>query len=259
LRQSQKLEAVGRLAGGVAHELNTPIQFVSDNVRFVSEMLVPIVDVARQLQPHHTLTADTSPSNVNDDVDVDFALEEVPKALSDALAGLERIATVIRSLKTFGQADRNEPTATDINEMISSTLVLIENELRIVADITTELTPLPTVVAYAGELNQVWLNLLTNAAHAIAAADRGRGNIIVRTSHTSDAVVVEVQDDGVGIPIHASERIFDPFYTTKEVGQGMGQGLAVARRTVVERHHGSITFESKHDIGTVFRVELPLT
>ena len=169
--------------------------------------------------------------------------------------------TIVRSLKEFAHPDPKEKTRVDLNHAIRSTLTIARNEYKYVADLETDLAPLPTVLCHAGDVNQAVLNLVVNAAHAIADAVKGssrRGRIRVRTRVEGDAVVIAVEDDGTGIPDAVRDRIFEPFFTTKEVGRGTGQGLAIARAVVVGKHGGAITFETEPGKGTTFFVRLPV-
>ena len=254
LRHAQKLEAVGRLAAGIAHEINTPVQFVSDNLRFLEDSFS---ELTRVLDGYRR-TAGADLQELEGDADVDFLREEVPQALAQSLDGMGRVATIVRSMKAFAHPGQSDPVATDLNQALSDTLVVVSSEVKDVADVRTELGPLPPVVCQIGDLNQVWLNLIVNAAHAIEAAGRGRGQITVRTRQDGDHVVVEVGDTGGGIPPEVAERVFDPFFTTKDVGKGTGQGLPLARTVIVDRHHGTIDFESTPGVGTTFRVRLPV-
>jgi signal transduction histidine kinase len=259
LRLAQKLEAVGRLAAGIAHEINTPIQFVGDSLHFVRDSMA---DIQRVLEQYDELrrrvgqgTATIQEANAIDEVieEVDFSylVENVPNAIQRSLEGLGRVATIVRSMKQFAHPDRQEMTEVDLNEAIQATLIIARNEF---AD-------LPRVTCHAGEINQAVLNILVNGAHAIADAVKGtevRGRIAVRTEREGDAVIISIRDTGGGIPPAIRHRIFDPFFTTKEVGRGTGQGLAIARSAVVEKHGGDLTFESEPGRGTTFFIRLPI-
>jgi signal transduction histidine kinase len=266
LRQAQKLEAVGRLAAGVAHEINTPVQFVGDSVQFVresSDELLRLIAVYREARAQ--LAAGGAPDEIaarlaaaDDEVDLEYLVEHLPGALARSLEGIHRIATIVRSMKDFAHPDQKEKTAVDINHAIQTTLTIARGEYKHVAEVETSLEPVPPVPCHAGEINQVLLNLIVNAAHAIEdRPSRGPGRILVRTRLDSEHVVIEIQDTGSGIPPEIADRIFDPFFTTKEVGRGTGQGLAIAR-SVVQRHGGTLTFESRVGAGTTFSVRLPV-
>jgi signal transduction histidine kinase len=269
LAQAQKLESVGRLAAGVAHEINTPVQFVSDSVSFVREAmddLSEIVDKYRELRSATEQGADVAAAakaaeEAEDDADLDYILENAPVALDRARDGLGRVAAIVRSMKEFAHPDRKEMSQVDINQAIRSTLIIASNEYKYVAEVQTEFGDLPPVNCYAGEVNQVVLNLVVNAAHAIGdvvkdTAEKGR--IRVATRVLDDQVEISIADSGKGIPVEVRSRIFDPFFTTKEVGKGTGQGLAIARTVVVDKHGGTLHFETEVGKGTTFYIRLPI-
>jgi len=274
LAQAQKLESVGRLAAGVAHEINTPVQFVSDSVSFVREAmddLSEIVDKYRELRsatekdPEH-MAADVAAAakaaeEAEDDADLDYILENAPVALDRARDGLGRVAAIVRSMKEFAHPDRKEMTQSNLNQAIQSTLVIASNEYKYVAEVEMNLGDVPLVNCYAGEINQVVLNLIVNAAHTIADVVKGtdkKGKIRVATRVLGDQVEISIGDTGKGIPVDVRARIFDPFFTTKEVGKGTGQGLAIARSVVVDKHGGTLHFETELGVGTTFFICLPI-
>jgi signal transduction histidine kinase len=269
LRQAQKLESVGRLASGVAHEINTPVQFVSDNVHFLKDAfgdLTTVLDRHRTLRAavaDGTATAEAAAevAQAEEEADVAYLLEAAPPAIERSIEGLGRIAEIVRSMKEFAHPDEKEKAATDLNKALASTLTIARNEYKYVADVTTDFGELPPVVCLPGEMNQVFLNIIVNASHAIAdivGGTEGRGEIAVSTRQDGADVVVTIADTGGGIPEAARERIFDPFFTTKSVGKGTGQGLAIARSVVVDQHGGEIRFESQSGKGTKFFIRLPI-
>ncbi len=274
LAQAQKLESVGRLAAGVAHEINTPVQFVSDSVHFVREAmddLSEIVDKYRSLRAAtqsganagaEVVAAAKAAEEAEDDADLDYILENAPVALDRARDGLGRVAAIVRSMKEFAHPDRKEMAAADLNQAIRSTLVIASNEYKYVAEVETDFdASLPHVSCYAGEINQVVLNLIVNAAHAIGDVVKeqgGKGKIRVATRVLGESVEIAISDTGKGIPVEVRSRIFDPFFTTKEVGKGTGQGLAIARTVVVEKHGGTLHFETEVGHGTTFYIRLPI-
>jgi PAS domain S-box-containing protein len=269
LQQSQKLESVGRLAAGVAHEINTPVQFVTDSVQFIRESVAdvtPMVDKLRQLA-HETLAGGPCLELARQAVAAEGAMDmaylssHVPRALDLALDGLARIATIVRSMKVFAHPDHKDKVLVDLNESIDSTLTIAHAEYKYVAELVKDFGQLPGVSCYAGDLNQVVLNLVVNAAHAIgdaiAKTDR-RGRITVTTRRDGDHVVIAIADTGMGIPASIQECVFDPFFTTKEVGKGTGQGLSLARSVIVDKHHGSLTFDTTPGVGTTFYIRIPI-
>lgn len=271
LRHGQKLEAVGRLAAGIAHEINTPIQFVSDNTRFLQTSFKDELNLVHKYQDlcDRAAEAKLAPELLKDIAqtrelaDWDYLEVEIPRAMEQMLEGLSRVATIVRGMKEFSHVDRsNEKAPGDINRALESTLIVARNELKYVADVETYLGQIPQVVCHLGDLNQVFLNLLVNAAHSIEDVVRGtslKGKIRVTTRSEDDWVEIAISDSGTGIPEEVRDKIFDPFFTTKAVGKGTGQGLALARAIVVEKHGGTLTFETETGKGTTFIVRLPLT
>jgi len=269
LRQSQKLEAVGSLAAGIAHEINTPIQFVGDNMRFLQgafDDLEKLLGKYHQLQQAaaHGESAKQLAHEIAEAekaADLEFVAQEIPKALAQSQEGVTRVATIVRAMKEFAHPNGSEKRATDLNKALRSTLTVARSEIKYVADVETDFQELPLVHCDGGDMNQVFLNLLVNAAHAIKDAGEGnrhRGIIRVCTRHTGDRAVISISDTGCGIPENIRAKIFEPFFTTKEVGRGTGQGLAIARTIVVERHGGQLTFESEPGRGTTFHISLPI-
>ena len=266
LRHAQKLESVGRLASGIAHEINTPIQFVGDNVRFLDGAFA---DLTRLYAAYGELltTARAAQSSSDavrnvqaaaDDIDIDFVLHEVPLAISQTLDGINQVADIVRAMKAFGHPGTDKKARADLNQAIGHTLMVANNEIKLVADVETELGALPLVYCHISDINQVVLNLVVNAAHAIGSADRGRGTLRIVTRLDGAFAVIEVTDTGVGVPPEIADMLFDPFFTTKDVGVGTGQGLALVRNLVTDRHAGTITFTSEVGTGTTFTVRLPV-
>ena len=269
LRLAQKLEAVGQLASGIAHEINTPTQFVSDNLQFLSESFDTVRGLlgrwreeVRALPPAPEI-AELTARMASDELESDLEMieENVGAAFTDAFEGVNRIKVIVAAMREFAHPAKRHKAACDVNHALSNTLTIARNEYKYIADVVQEYGDVPPVTAFANDLNQVFLNLFINAAHAIEDAvhdTRRRGVIGVRTSRVGDRVRIEISDTGSGIPENVRERIFDPFFTTKEVGRGSGQGLAIARAIVVERHGGELTFESEVGKGTTFRIDLPI-
>lgn len=269
LRQAQKLEAVGSLAAGIAHEINTPIQFVGDNTHFLQESFDDLAKLLAQYRDLERAALNGAVAaclaedvaKAEESADLDFLLEEIPKALAQSLDGVGRVAKIVRAMKDLAPHNRGEKTAVDLNKALESTLVVASHEIKYVADVKTDFQNLPLVHCDGGDMNQVFLNLLINAAHAIKdrfESNEQRGLIEVRTHCEGGQVVISISDTGCGIPVNIRDKIFDPFFTTKAVGRGTGQGLAIARAIVVEKHGGSLTFDSEVGRGTTFHVRLPL-
>jgi PAS domain S-box-containing protein len=271
LLQAQKLESVGQLAAGIAHEINTPVQYIGDNVRFLKDTFEELVSLnaahgrlmaavqANQLSPE--LVEEVA--QAIEKVDVEYLLTEIPTAIEQTLEGVTRVSGLVSAMKEFSHPGTAEKVPTDLNHAIESTITVARNEWKYVADMKMELdADLPLVSCLPGEFNQVVLNMIVNAAHAIAdvAAAGGpeKGLITIQTRSLPSAVEIRIQDTGGGIPEKVRSRIFDPFFTTKEIGKGTGQGLAIARSVVVDKHQGTIDFETEERQGTTFIIRLPL-
>jgi PAS domain S-box-containing protein len=256
LRLAQKLEAVGRLAAGVAHEINTPIQFVAANVTFARSS---VADVVRVMETYRRDPA--RGREAADALDLDFLLAELPKALDGIQEGVDRVTAIIGAMKEYSHPGSEARSSADINRALDSTLTIAQGEYKRVATIERAFGPLPLVPCNISELNQVFLNILVNAAHAIEQSGKNvvsGGRIRIATTHVGAEVVLSFEDNGCGIPARHLEKIFDPFFTTKEVGKGTGQGLAIARAIVVDRHGGAIDVDSEVGQGTCITIRLPV-
>jgi signal transduction histidine kinase/HAMP domain-containing protein len=269
LAAAQKLESIGRLAAGVAHEINTPVQFVSDSVQFVRTSLTEIATVIQSYRGlrqavqsgNEVAAAAAGVAAAETSADFDYIVENAPLALDSAIEGLGRIAAIVRSMKEFAHPDQAKKTSADLNHAIQSTLVIAHNEYKYVAEIETDFGDLPPVQCYLGEINQVVLNLLVNAAQAIGdvVKDTAKlGKLTVRTRLDGDQIEIAVGDTGTGIPLAVRDKIFDPFFTTKAIGKGTGQGLAIAHNVIVTKHGGTLRFETECGKGTTFYIRLPV-
>jgi PAS domain S-box-containing protein len=254
LASSEKLESIGRLAAGVAHEINTPIQFLNDSIFFIREAM-------QDLLAHNAKLTALLPTPPEADENIEDIKADLPPALDRVADGLARIAEIVRSMKEFSHADQAEMSRVDLNRSIRSTLVIASTEYKYVADVVMDLAPdLPPVTCHGGQINQAVLNLVVNAAHAIADVVKGtpnKGRITVKTALEDGYAVISVSDTGGGIPEAIRQRIFDPFFTTKEVGRGTGQGLSIAHNAI-KAHGGRLEFETEIGKGTTFRVKLPV-
>jgi PAS domain S-box-containing protein len=272
LRGAQKMEAIGQLAAGISHEINTPIQYVGDNVSFMRDSWgkVAKVLVAAQKLRDEAKEGTVSPAAIADfdtcrlDADVEYLAEEMPHAIDQALDGVHRVAKIVSAMKQFSHPGSREKQPVDLNKALETTATVSRNEWKYVANMETHLDPnLPFVPCLAGEINQVFLNLIVNASHAIGDSVRDNpgtmGTITIATRQDGDGVEVSIKDTGTGIPEHIRDKVFDPFFTTKEVGKGTGQGLMLAHSLVVKKHGGRIWFESETGKGTTFFVRLPLS
>jgi two-component system, NtrC family, sensor kinase len=259
LQHAEKLRAVGQLAAGVAHEINTPVQFIRDSLSFlgdafgeVEQLLAAVLDAT---PPSAALAA------LADRLDIPFARAEIPRALALSRSGTDRVTAIVRALRVYARADDQTQELADLHHAIHNTLIVVAGEVKHVADLDLELAATRQVRCQVGEIQQVLLNLLVNAAHAIAErhGDSGaRGTIRVATRDDGDDVVISISDTGGGIPTVLHGRIFEPFFTTKPVGKGTGQGLSIARALIVDHHGGQLTFETKLGVGTTFVIRLPV-
>lgn len=266
LRLAQKLEAIGQLASGIAHEINTPMQYIGDNIAFLSrafevieKFLAAQTELLGQAEPPALPQIQSELAATRKKLRLDFLSREVPGALSASRSGIEHVTTIVRAMKSFAHVDQGEKSSCDLNQTIRDTLIVAQSEYKAVATAETELAELPPVLCFAGKLNQVLLNLIVNAAHAIADAERPtRGVIRVSSSVDSGVVSISVSDNGAGVPEAIRNKIFDQFFTTKAVGRGTGQGLSLVRNVVVDAHGGTVAFTSEVGVGTTFTIRLPV-
>lgn len=269
LRHAQKMESIGQLAAGIAHEINTPTQYIGDNTQFVQdgfrdlagllEVNQRLLEAAQRQAITPELLAEVEAAALT--ADVNYLAMEIPKAIEQTLQGIKRVSKIVGAMKEFSHPGTNEKTCVDLNRAIDSTLTVATNEWKYVADIVTDFAPaLPLVPCLPGEFNQVILNMVVNASHAIAELELNgvKGTITVTTKLVGDWVEIRVADTGAGIREDIRRKIFDPFFTTKGVGKGTGQGLAIAHSVIVDKHGGSIQLESEVGRGSTFIIRLPL-
>jgi two-component system, NtrC family, sensor kinase len=271
LLQAQKMESIGQLAAGIAHEINTPTQFVSDNINFLHGAFVPLfqlLDLALAMA-EVAKSGPIAPGMISDfaaatnEADLDFLREQIPMALDQSADGLARIATIVKAMKTFSHSAGEIIRPENLEAIVRTAVIVCQNEWKTVADLKIEVAPgMPLVPCLRDEIGQLVLNLVVNSCHAISArkaeGDHADGQITIAIGRVDQNVEMRFTDNGAGIPEAIRNRVFDPFFTTKPVGVGSGQGLAIAYSTVVERHHGQITLESEVGHGTRFLVCLPL-
>lgn len=273
LVQAQKLESIGQLAAGIAHEINTPAQYVGDNLRFLLEAFSELTkyhDEARSILQRLALQSNDrsmaeSMKTAADPDELEYLGQEIPRAIQQSLEGIVRITGIVKAMREFSHPGNDEKSNLDLNKAIDSTITVARNEWKYFAEMVTELDPLlPLVPCLPGEFNQVILNLIINAAQAISekqnkSGNRQKGTITVSTRlFDSNTVEIRIADTGTGIPKAIRSRIFDPFFTTKEVGKGTGQGLAISRSVIVDKHGGTIDLESQVGKGTRFIIRLPI-
>jgi PAS domain S-box-containing protein len=271
-RHAQKLESIGQLAAGIAHEINTPIQYTTDNTHFLQDSFTEIESL---LKAYHKLFEAVKPGRLSDpvireiemtinEIDLAYLEEEIPKAIKQSLEGLDHVAKIVSAMKQFSHPGTDEKVFTDINKAIQNIITISRNEWKYVAEIIMDLdSSMPMVPCLPGEFNQVILNIIVNAAHAVADSldlkSGEKGTITVKTRFDDTWAEIRISDTGTGIPKEIRDKIFDPFFTTKEVGKGSGQGLAISHSVIVSKHGGSIDFETEINQGTTMIIRLPMS
>jgi signal transduction histidine kinase/DNA-binding NarL/FixJ family response regulator len=271
LRQAQKLEAIGQLAAGIAHEINTPTQFVGHNIRFLKDSWDSIAEFLNfcgtvqaecatgPVPPEHLQQF----SELHQKCDLEYLLKHIPDAIDNSLEGVSRVAKIVKGFKEFSHPGSEGKRVINLNQAIETTISVSRHEWKYCADLVTAFdADLPLVPCLVGEFNQVILNLIINSSHAIGSVveknGQGKGTITISTRRDGEWARIAVADTGAGIPVEIRSRVFEPFFTTKEVGKGTGQGLALAHAAIVNRHHGQLWFESELGQGTTFFIRLPL-
>jgi len=275
LDRTQMIQNIGRLSAGIAHEINTPIQFIGDNMRFLSDSFEQVIDLLEMYKQVAGATTQDDMSGqskhaavektraAEEQADLDFLVEEIPRAIEQSLDGIKRVLTIVSAMRDFSHIDERRMAPADLNKALHNTIVLLRNEIKYVADLKTDLDEnLPMVHCCADDMNQVFLNLLSNAAHSIAEAvgnsSSDRGLITVSSRQDGKDVLISISDTGTGIRPQIRNKIFDHFFTTRQPGKGTGQGLSLARSIVVDKHAGSLDFETEIGVGTTFTVRLPI-
>ncbi len=265
LRLAQKLESVGRLAAGIAHEINTPIQYVGDNLAFLGESMRALVTATSAMLEAATSarTEATAPMidrlvEIAGAAELTYLADEIPSSLSSLTSGIARIATIVQAMKELAHPGEREATPIDLSNALRNALVVTAASYRDIADVETDFGATPVVPGFSSELAQVFLNLIVNAAQAMEDHPGHRGRLGVSTRVDGGDVLIAISDTGRGIPEAHRSSIFDAFFTTKEVGRGTGQGLAISRAIIVDRHGGTLTYESTLGAGTTFYVRLPV-
>lgn len=260
LVQAQKLEAIGQLASGVAHEINTPVQYIGDNLSALHNNFADIIAYQQALHDLADEALKPQLDDLADKYDLAFILEDSPKAIKQALEGVERVAEIVKAMKTFSHIETGQnKQIINLHEALKSALTISCNSYKYIAEIETDFAAdVGSIECYANELNQVFLNLIINAAHAIEEKQAGMGLIRVTTRKLNDMIEILIQDSGAGIPAEIQEKVFNLFFTTKAVGKGTGQGLSLSHSIIVEKHQGKMFFESNIDVGTTFHIQLPI-
>ena len=266
---ARKLESIGQLAAGVAHEINTPIQFVGNNLNFLDDS---VSDLPGLLQKSLSLLQQAKSEAVDvaaidafekevETTDLEYLIEEIPQAIRQSLEGTGRVAEIVRAMKNFSHPDTQEMESADLNEAIRTTVQVSRNEWKYDCRLELDLCDdLPFVPCHLGAFNQVILNMIVNARDAIheVASEDNKGTITISTVCEDEWAVIRVHDTGCGMSEQVQARIFDPFYTTKEVGKGTGQGLSISHNVIVRQHHGKLTVSSDVGQGSTFEIRLPL-
>ena len=271
LAMAQKLESIGLLSAGIAHEINSPMQYVSDNTHFLKDAFS---DIESMLLKYTQLVEDVKSgkdpaaliNEIEDEyesADLEFTLEEVPQAIDQTIFGAERVSTIVKAMKVFSHPGETSTTGFNLNEAIQSTIEVSKNEWKYVAEVELDLDEdLPICHGYPSKLNQALLNLVVNAAHAIGKRTESekslQGKIGIATRSNPESVEITISDNGCGIPPEQQQKVFDPFFTTKPVGKGTGQGLSITHSIIVETHGGNIDLQSEVGVGTTFKIQLPL-
>ncbi len=271
LMHSQKLESIGQLAAGIAHEINTPVQFVTDNTEFLKESIETISKILITCEKALSSCSEKNESNeqyeelqaMKEEADSEFLLEEIPYALEQNLEGLQKISTIVKAMKEFSFPTQANMVPVDLAEAIRNTSIVARNEWKYVSELELDFDEnLPAVYCHPGELNQVFLNLIINSAHSIQEKlgdnRQEMGRITISTRKDGDIAEIRFSDTGNGIPLKVQNRIFDPFFTTKDVGKGTGQGLFISHSVIVDKHKGSISFETRQGEGTTFTIRIPI-
>ena len=269
LSKSQKLESLGQLASGIAHELNTPIQYIGDNTNFIKDTFQ---DLDKCFHAFFSLFKAAKENSIDkailetvqsalDNADIEDLYEEIPQAIEQSLEGVNRMQKIVKAMKVFAHPGKNKHIPTDLNECIQSTVTISKNEWKYIADIVLDLDGnLPMVNCDPGEINQVLLNLIVNASHAIADQidqdSSQKGKIKISSKYIENWVEIRISDTGTGIPDNIVDKVFHPFFTTKEIGKGTGQGLAISHSVIVDRHKGKLDIETEPGKGAIFIIKL---
>jgi signal transduction histidine kinase/HAMP domain-containing protein len=268
LLQSQKMESIGTLASGIAHEINTPIQYIGDNLNFIGSSISNVMKLLDSYEKMgEEICSESHFANLieqcqtqTDDADVEFLRDELPQAVEQSLQGVQQVSKIILAMKEFAHPSSKKKSQVDINRIVERSLIICKNTWKSVAHVELHLEKdIPVILAHESDLNQVVLNLIVNAAHAIAEKGQENGQIDITTKRLPDSIALLVRDNGSGIPDDIIESIFDPFFTTKGVGKGSGQGLAICYDIVVNKHDGRIGVQSSPGEETTFDIKLPIT
>lgn len=260
LIQAQKMEAIGQLASGVAHEINTPIQYIGDNLWALNKSFSEISAYHQALNELLTDEQKRQQAQLAEEYDLEFIMTDGPNAVAQSLEGVERVVEIVKAMKTFSHMDFNQAKQSiHLHDAINSALTICRNSYKYIARVETDFSDeVVNVECYPTSLNQVLLNLIINSAHAIEESQTDMGLIHISTRKLDDMIDIQIQDNGAGIPKHIQDKVFNLFFTTKPVGKGTGQGLSLAHSIIVDKHQGKLFFESEAGLGTTFHIQLPL-
>jgi len=265
LMQVARLASVGQLAAGIAHEINTPVQYIGDNLQYIEQGVLNLLTLAEAGHRLAAQAAGVKPATQFDETETAVHLPELraelPLAIRESLEGVAQISRIVRSMKEFSHPGTTHTTLTDLNRALESTLTVSHNAWKYSAEMVCDFDPqLPSLICHAGEINQVFLNLILNAAQSIESSGKPLpGRIAISTRKDQEWIEIRVQDSGDGVPEALRQQIFEPFFTTKPVGKGTGQGLAICRDVIERKHGGKIEVEGAEGAGATFIVRLPLT
>jgi PAS domain S-box-containing protein len=270
LMQTNKMEAIGQLAAGIAHEINTPTQYVNSNIEFFTEIFPDVLALIKEYEKFYPFIKESyndqkeieELKKITDNVDIAFLKNEVKEALQDSLDGLNKISNIVDAMRTFSHPGTKDKQEINVNKLIQKTITVTRNEWKYDAELKTNLEDnLEPIPIHQDQISQVMLNLIVNATHAIQSAYEGQKNekglIEITSCSKEEYVELRISDDGTGIPQNIRDKIFNPFFTTKDVGEGTGQGLSMAYNVIVENHRGNIYFDTEPGKGTTFIIELP--
>ncbi len=264
IRHLQKMESIGTLAAGIAHEINTPSQFVSDNLSFLRDSFGEIKPILAALKDLEGFSNGFEEFNkLIENTDIEYLQEEIPLAIDQSIDGVKRIASIVGAMRDFAHTGPKDKVSADIHKIIETSITLSKNAWKYIAEIETNFEEnLPSIICQPNDLNQVIVNMIVNSSHAMEDkfkdVENMKGKIEIQTTLSDNNIVILIKDNGAGMPEKVIKRIFDPFYTTKDVGKGTGQGLAIAYDIIVTKHGGDIEVSSEEGVGTEFVIKLPL-
>lgn len=270
LERTQMLQNLGKLTAGIAHEINTPIQFIGDNLQFLSDGFKDLLSLLGEYEKLRDDAVENSISHIQHEqivsakkeTDIEFISKEIPKAIEQSIDGIKRVSAMISAMRDFSHIDERRFAPANLNKAVRTTIVILRNEIKYVADVEIELDEnLPSIMCCIDDMQQVFLNLVINAAHSIEEKleeDGQRGLIKISSKQEDQYAVFTINDTGKGISPEIREKIFEPFFTTKARGKGTGQGLSIVHSALIEKHKGKLELESTEGVGTTFTIYIPI-